>query len=462
MLTQINARWATDYVGSNFRQEYYYNSEVNASTDNRVGRGIISSLYYEFGLGEKTKVQSAHQYTGELLSEQLTHTYSYTYSNNGRVKEEYIDGKLYRIYEYDEYGNCVVLKDSKDYIVECEYDKYGNLVKYKYDNRIFEYDNEYNSDGKIVKMVERANGKVTRWWEYIYENSTKQNVTDELATPTDIATDEIVTSTNNETETSVEFYRELKDYSKYVDLGIYSGMDVRVNSASVTDKQIEDVIDGIIKENTTYEEIREGVVKKGDIISIHYIAWLDGDVLWDSNKYMYTIKNGYDESLDDENIALDIIDDMLIGCEISRTHSMGVSFPEDYKNSKLAGKDVNFSICVNYVYGEADIPEWLKTHPHSFNYRWKKNNAIYLAAEHLSLDSCLPGAGCFQFTPNHKLTKEGCSRSVWNLPNFFREIPITYNANAWKEDGFHSAAKGQEFVFEANDKAIEWIQTLFC
>ena len=110
---------------------------------------------------------------------------------------------------------------------------------------------------------------------------------------------------------------------------------------------------------------------------------------------------------------------------------------------------------------EADIPEWLKTHPHSFNYRWEKNNAIYLAADHLSLDSCLPGEGCFQFTPNQKLTKEGCSRSVWDLPNFFQEIPITYNANAWKEDGFHSAAKGQEFVFEANDKAIEWIQTLF-
>lgn len=60
MLTQINARWFADFAGSNFRQEYYYNSEVNASTDNRVGRGIISSLYNEFGLGEKTKVQSAH------------------------------------------------------------------------------------------------------------------------------------------------------------------------------------------------------------------------------------------------------------------------------------------------------------------------------------------------------------------------------------------------------------------
>ena len=59
-----------------------------------------------------------------------------------------------------------------------------------------------------------------------------------------------------------------------------------------------------------------------------------------------------------------------------------------------------------------------------------------------------------------EVIKEGCSRSIWNLPEFFREIPITYNAKAWKEDGFHSAAKGQEFVFEANYKAEEWIRRL--
>lgn len=107
-----------------------------------------------------------------------------------------------------------------------------------------------------------------------------------------------------------------------------------------------------------------------------------------------------------------------------------------------------------------DVPAWLESHPHAKQERWTRNNAIYLATDKLSLNKELPGAGCFNFTENHKLTKDGCSRSVWDLPEFFREIPITYNANAWKEDGFHSAAKGQEFVFEANDKAEEWVKRL--
>ena len=140
----------------------------------------------------------------------------------------------------------------------------------------------------------------------------------------------------------------------------------------------------------------------------------------------------------------------------------------EYKNGKLTytGPSSGFHAIYGYmqvgeiIEKESDIPEWLKTHPHAFNYRWEKNNAIYLAADRLSLNPSMPGAGCFQFTQNHKLTKDGCSRSVWNLPDFFRDIPITYNAKAWKEDGFHSAAKGQEFVFAANDKAEEWIKTL--
>ena len=108
-----------------------------------------------------------------------------------------------------------------------------------------------------------------------------------------------------------------------------------------------------------------------------------------------------------------------------------------------------------------DVPAWLESHPHAKKERWERNNAIYLASDHLLIKPELPGAGCFSFSENHKLTKAGCSRSIWDLPDFFKEIPITYNAKAWKEDGFHSAAKGQEFVFTANGEAIDWIKSLF-
>lgn len=103
------------------------------------------------------------------------------------------------------------------------------------------------------------------------------------------------------------------------------------------------------------------------------------------------------------------------------------------------------------------VPDWLKNHPHATGERWEKNNAIYLPTERLSFLPELPGAGCLSYSDTLKLTKDGCCRSVWALPDFFKHIPITYNQDAWQGDEFHSAAKGQEFVFTATEDAKEWL-----
>lgn len=115
----------------------------------------------------------------------------------------------------------------------------------------------------------------------------------------------------------------------------------------------------------------------------------------------------------------------------------------------------------NIIKCAEDVPQWLMSHPHACDRRWEKNNAIYIASDHLTLNPLLEGAGCFHYADTLKLTKEGCSRSVWELPYFFKDIPISYNKKAWKEDGFHSAAKGQEFVFEANEDVLNWLQDIF-
>ena len=73
-----------------------------------------------------------------------------------------------------------------------------------------------------------------------------------------------------------EFYKELKDYSKYVELGAYSGMDVKVTPANVTDKQLKEVIDSEIERGTTYKQIKEGPVKEDETINLDYTGKLHG------------------------------------------------------------------------------------------------------------------------------------------------------------------------------------------
>ena len=148
-----------------------------------------------------------------------------------------------------------------------------------------------------------------------------------------------------------EFYKELKDYSKYVELGAYSGMDIKVTPAYVTDKQLKEIIDGEIKRGTTYKQVKEGLVKETDTINLDYTGKLEGVAFQGGSAtgYTYKINGGFIDSLDDQ----------LVGLEIGREYDLDVTFPTDYApNPALAGKKTVFTVKVNYVNGEAIVPEW--------------------------------------------------------------------------------------------------------
>ena len=108
---------------------------------------------------------------------------------------------------------------------------------------------------------------------------------------------------------------------------------------------------------------------------------------------------------------------------------------------------------------DAQLPSWLTNHPHvAAVRRVRKHNTMYVATPKLSFDPNHPGAGVFQFDDQKVLTKQGESRSRWNLnPEIFRNVKISYHSgNSWKDGYFQSAARGQEFVIHTDEKVIEW------
>lgn len=119
---------------------------------------------------------------------------------------------------------------------------------------------------------------------------------------------------------------------------------------------------------------------------------------------------------------------------------------------------------------------WLIDHPH-FCARDdyadpRKRNTIYLAGKNNSIVPALAGGGMF---PHYQdalcLTWPGRSRSQWRLPGWMSPIndesSMTYHpVSRWTVDKEHvllkSAAKGQEFVFDADrhPQAEQWLRTL--
>lgn len=111
---------------------------------------------------------------------------------------------------------------------------------------------------------------------------------------------------------------------------------------------------------------------------------------------------------------------------------------------------------------ESDIPVALVEHPHTeYHEAWKKgHNTIFMPSERLSFNDSLPGYGVLDYRKDRVLTKDGMSRRCWNMPDFFKEVSISYNRDPWKDGYFQSAGRGQEFVMEATPQILDWAKKI--
>lgn len=108
---------------------------------------------------------------------------------------------------------------------------------------------------------------------------------------------------------------------------------------------------------------------------------------------------------------------------------------------------------------KASIPEWLLYHPHSIQRRIPRpSNCIFVGRNSATWNDRIRGYGIFNKVDDSLiLTKQGMSRSRWQLPECFRNISITYHKpTSWKDGYFQSACRGQEFVFEESKIVEEW------
>lgn len=70
--------------------------------------------------------------------------------------------------------------------------------------------------------------------------------------------------------------------------------------------------------------------------------------------------------------------------------------------------------------------------------------------------------GVLKYSEKRVLTMDGMTRTKWNLPDFFKDVEISYHSkNAWKDSYFQSVARGQEFVItKPNKEILNWVQNI--
>lgn len=162
------------------------------------------------------------------------------------------------------------------------------------------------------------------------------------------------TGAESESETEAEgvqyLLSEFPDYSEYVTLGQYKGIEVAaVGDTAVTDEQLKAEIQALLEDNATVKEVADRPVQSGDTVNIDYTGYVDG----------VAFEGGADTNFDltiGSGKFIPGFEDAIIGHEAGTTFTIDVTFPEIY-NEALAGKAAQFEIVLHSI-SETILPEY--------------------------------------------------------------------------------------------------------
>ena len=139
-----------------------------------------------------------------------------------------------------------------------------------------------------------------------------------------------------------------KDYvaADCVTLAEYKGVEV---DCTVSDDELQSEIDSTLSSHSTENKIEKGTCKKGDTVSIDFVGKIDGKEFENGSAEDYSITLG-------SSGFIDGFDDGVIGRKVGKKKDLNLRFPDDYGKEELNGKDVVFTVTLNYI-SETVTPE---------------------------------------------------------------------------------------------------------
>ena len=157
------------------------------------------------------------------------------------------------------------------------------------------------------------------------------------------------------------------DLSEYVKVGEYKGLEVEKINVSVSDEEVDTQVKANVEKTKTTEKKKEETVAKGDKVNLDYEGKIGGKTFDGGSSKGYDLTIGSGEFIPG-------FEDGLIGKEIGSKQTLSLKFPADYNNTEVAGKDVVFTVTINYVSVDK-IPE--------YNDAWvAKNSKVKTTAEY--------------------------------------------------------------------------------
>ena len=202
--------------------------------------------------------------------------------------------------------------------------------------------------GKVpVSVIKNRFGKQV-FGEVVREsvdNATKDAMEKNKLTPSSQPKIEIVSFEEGK-DLKAKLFVELMPDFEVPDL---STLDITKPVVNVSEKDINEAVEKIAKENVATKEItKDRPAKKGDTLVIDFIGKIDNQAFQGGEAKGHNLKLG-------SNTFIPGFEDALIGSVKGKTTQVKVTFPKDYQAKDLAGKDAVFETKVNEIREDAEV-----------------------------------------------------------------------------------------------------------
>ena len=125
----------------------------------------------------------------------------------------------------------------------------------------------------------------------------------------------------------------------------YADITIDADLGQVTDEDISNYIDqNVLSQYATDEKVTDRAAADGDTVNIDYVGSVDGVEFNGGN----TQGNGADLTLGSHSY-IDDFEDQIVGHMPGESFDVTVTFPEDYGNEDLNGKEAVFKTTLNYI-----------------------------------------------------------------------------------------------------------------
>ncbi len=133
-----------------------------------------------------------------------------------------------------------------------------------------------------------------------------------------------------------------------VELGDYKGIEVEEKSTEVTDEDVNNEIDKLLKKHAELV-VKESEANSSDTVVIDYEGFKDGEPFEGGKASNYSLELG-------SNSFIPGFEEQLIGVKAGEEKTINLTFPEDYHAEDLKGQEVEFKVTCHEV-KSLELPE---------------------------------------------------------------------------------------------------------